>query len=152
MKNQTGPPDVTVRRGGFGRRDSPRSKIVIPFFPTGCKSLLDGWRSGKFVSWHTAQPNTSGSNAYTQNGAARLPTGTLTTSSDSNSGDATNAAAIESASATAAWARITHLAIASALTGGTFHAHTALGSAVTLANGEKIRLPPGELDISIPIS
>ena len=63
----------------------------MPFFPNGCRALLDGWKAGKFLSWHTAQPNANGSNAYTQNGATRLAVGTLTTSSDSNSGDATNA-------------------------------------------------------------
>ena len=124
----------------------------MPFFPNGCKALLDGWRAGKFVSWHTAQPSSSGSNAYTSNGARRLATGTLTTSADSNSGDATNASAIESAAATAAWARITHLAIVSAMSGGVFHCYAALGSAVTLANGEKIRIASGDLDISIPVA
>ena len=124
----------------------------MPFFPNGCRALLDGWKAGKFVSWHTAQPNAQGSNAYTQNGAARLPVGTLTTSSDANSGDATNASSIESAAATAAWARLTHLGIVSAMTGGTFHAYAALGSAVTLGNGEKIRIASGDLDITIPVS
>ena len=124
----------------------------MPFFSAGCRALLDGWRAGKFVQWHTAQPNANGSNAYTQNGATRLSVGTLTTSSDSNSGDATNAGAIESGAASAAWARLTHLSIVSALTGGTFHAYAALGSAVTLGAGEKIRIPAGDLDIAIPTS
>ena len=124
----------------------------MPFFPNGCRALLDGWKNGKFVSWHTAQPNANGSNAYTQNGAARLAIGTLTTSSDSNSGDATNAAAIESGAASAAWARITHCTVASAMTGGTFHLHFALGSPFELAIGEKVRMAPGDLDVSIPIS
>ena len=124
----------------------------MPFFPNGCRALLDGWKAGKFLSWHTAQPNANGSNAYTQNGATRLAVGTLTTSSDSNSGDATNAGAIESAAATGAWARLTHLSIVSAMTGGTFHAYAALGSAVTLGAGEKIRIPAGDLDIRIPTS
>ena len=124
----------------------------MPFFPNGCRALLDGWKAGKFVSWHTAQPNAQGSNAYTQNGAARLAVGTLTTSSDANSGDATNASSIESAAAAAAWARLTHLSIVSAMTGGTFHAYAALGSAVTLGNGEKIRIASGDLDITIPVS
>ena len=29
----------------------------MPFFPNGCRSLLDGWRASKFVGWHTAQPS-----------------------------------------------------------------------------------------------
>ena len=124
----------------------------MPFFPNGCRALLDGWKAGKFVSWHTAQPNAQGSNAYTQNGAARLPVGTLTTSSDANSGDATNATAIESAAATAAWARLTHLAIVSAASGGVFHAWSALGSPVMVGNGEKVRIAAGDLSTSIPVS
>ena len=124
------------------------------FFPNGCRALLEGWRAAHTlaVSWHTAQPNAQGSNAYTQNGAARLPVGTLTTSSDANSGDATNAGAIESGAASAAWVRLTHLSIVSAQTGGVFHCYAALGSAVTLGAGEKIRIPAGDLDISIPVS
>ena len=124
----------------------------MPFFTTGLWALLDGWRSGKFVSWHTAQPNASGSNAYTQNGARRLPIGTLTRVTNAAAGAATNTSAIESAAATSAWSRITHLAIVSAMSGGAFHAWAALGSAVTLGNGEKIRIAPGDLDVSIPVS
>ena len=124
----------------------------MPYFPAGLKSLLDGWSAGKFIQWHTSQPDQNGSNAYSANGAARLPLGTLTTSSDSDSGDATNAAAIESAAASAAWPAITHLSIVSAVSGGTFYAYAALGSAVTLGAGEKIRIPAGALDITIPVS
>ena len=124
----------------------------MPFFPNGCRSLLDGWRLLKFVSWHTSQPNSSGSNAVTASGSSRLPTGTLTTATTGTTGTATNAGAIESAAAGAPWPRITHLSIATARVGGQFHAYAALGSPVTLALGEKIRIPAGDLDITIPVS
>ena len=121
----------------------------MPFFPNGCRALLDGWRLLKFVSWHTAQPNSSGSNAVTASGSSRLPIGTVTTGT---TGTATNAGAIESAAAAAQWPRITHLSIATARVGGQFHAYAQLGSPVTLALGEKIRIPTGDLDITIPVS
>ena len=121
------------------------------FFTAGLRALLDGWRSGKFVSWHTAQPSSSGSNEYTSNGAARLPL-TLTTSTSASAGMATTSAAIESAAATGAWSRISHVGIVSARNGGTFHAWIQLGSAVMVGAGEKIRIPSGDLDISIPVS
>ena len=124
----------------------------MPFFPNGCRSLLEGWRNTKFVSWHTAQPNSSGSNAVTASGSSRLPIGTLTLGTTGTSGTATNAAAIESAAAAAQWPRITHLSIASARVGGVFHAYASLGSPVTLALGEKIRIASGDLDITIPVS
>ena len=56
----------------------------MPFFPNGCRALLDGWRVGGV--------------------------------------------------------------------GGQFHAYAQLGSPVTLALGEKIRIPAGDLDITIPVS
>ena len=124
----------------------------MPFFPNGCRSLLDGWRNTKFVAWHTAQPNSSGSNMVTASGSSRLPIGTLTLAITGSAGTATNAAAIESAAAAAAWPRITHLSIATARVGGQFHAYAALGSPVMLALGEKIRIPAGDLDITIPVS
>ena len=126
----------------------------MPFFPNGCRALLDAWRAAHTlaVSWHTSAPNANGSNSYALNGAARLAVGTLTTSTSGSAGTATNASSIESVSATAAWARLTHLAIVSAMSGGAFYAYSALGSAVTLGAGEKIRIPAGDLDISIPTS
>ena len=102
------------------------------------------------MSWHTAQPNASGSSEYRANGAARLPVGTLATSSDATGAAAENAAALTGAAATGAWTAITHIGIASALTGGTFQASDALGASVTLALGEKIRIPAGDLTVSFP--
>ena len=82
------------------------------FFPAGLLAAVDGWildANPLHVAWHTALPDTSGSNEYSLNGAARLPTGTLTTSSDAAKATATNAAEIISAAASDAWSAITHL-------------------------------------------
>ena len=123
------------------------------FFPAGLLAAVDGWildANPLHVAWHTALPDTSGSNEYSLNGAARLPTGTLTTSSDAAKATATNAAEIISAAASDAWSAITHLSFVNRASGGTFQAQDALGSAVTLAAGEKIRIAPGDLTVEFP--
>ena len=125
------------------------------FFPAGLKLVIDGFLAAQtalHVSWHTAVPSTAGSNEYVLNGIGRVAVGTLTTSSDTDSADGTNATAITSAGATGATAAITHIGIVTAATGGTFVAQDELGTAVTLALGEKIRIPAGDLDVSFPIA
>ena len=125
------------------------------FFSAGLLAAVDGWildANPLHVAWHTALPDTSGSNEYSLNGAARLPTGTLATSSDATTATATTAAEIISAAATDAWATITHLSFVNRASGGTFQAQDALGSPVTLAAGEKIRIAPGDLTVQFPSS
>ena len=125
------------------------------FFPAGLKLVLDGFLAAQtalHVSWHTALPNSSGSGEYSLLGIGRVAVGTLTTTSDTNSADGTNAAAITSAGATGATSAITHIGIVTAASGGTFVAQDALAASVTLALGEKIRIPAGDLDVSFPIA
>ena len=125
------------------------------FFPAGLKLVLDGFLAAQtalHVSWHTALPSSSGTNEYSLLGIGRVAVGTLTTTSDTNSADGTNAAAITSAGATGATSAITHIGIVTAASGGTFVAQDALAASVTLALGEKIRIPAGDLDVSFPIA
>ena len=72
--------------------------------------------------------------------------------SDADSADLTNAAAITSPAATGATSPITHAGLWTALTGGIFLGSHPLTTAVTLALGEKIRIPAGDLDLSFPIA
>ena len=85
-------------------------------------------------------------------GITRVATGTLTSSNDTDSADLTNAAAITSPAATGATSAITYVGLWTALTGGIFVGSHLLTTAVTLALGEKIRMPAGDLDISFPIA
>ena len=107
---------------------------------------------GLFASWHTAAPGATGTSEYTAVGITRVATGTLTSSNDTDSADLTNAAAITSPAATGATSAISHVGLWTALTGGTFVGSHAVTTAVTLALGEKIRIPAGDLDISFPIA
>ena len=62
---------------------------------------------------------------------------------------ATNSAAIEFNVASAAWGTISHVAVFDALTGGNQIAYAALSTAREIGNGDVIRFPAGELDITI---
>ena len=72
--------------------------------PTGVKQILDDFLAARthYLSFHTDDPGTDGSNEYTSSGIARVAIGVQTTSSDSDSADSQNDAAITSAVANAA--------------------------------------------------
>ena len=126
------------------------------FTPAGLKEWNDAAFSSTplalFASWHTAAPGTTGANEYTSVGIARVVSGSLTSTSDADSADLTNSAAITSPAATGASSAITYAGFWTAMTGGTFVGWHQLATAVTLALGEKIRIPVGDLDISFPIA
>ena len=126
------------------------------FTPQGLKAWNDAALSSTpltpFASWHTADPGATGASEYTLVGITRVASGTLTSSSDADSADLTNAAAITSPAATGATSPITHAGLWTALTGGIFLGSHPLTTAVTLALGEKIRIPAGDLDLSFPIA
>ena len=126
------------------------------FTPAGLKAWNDAAFSttplALFASWHTADPGTTGANEYTSVGIARVVSGSLTSTSDADSADLTNSAAITSPAATGASSAITYAGFWTAMTGGTFVGWHQLATAVTLALGEKIRIPAGDLDISFPIA
>jgi hypothetical protein len=83
------------------------------------------------------------------NGYARVVTGTITVSGTSPT-LATNAAAIEFAAASGGnWGTITHVAIFDALTSGNMLGWAALSSSRTINDGDIIRIPAGDLDITL---
>ena len=62
---------------------------------------------------------------------------------------ATNSAAIEFNVASADWGAISHVAVFDALTGGNQIAYAAFATARTINNGDVLRFPAGEIDITI---
>lgn len=62
---------------------------------------------------------------------------------------ATNTAAIEFDVATADWGTITHVAVFDASTGGNQIAYAALSTSKTIATGDVLRVPAGDLDITL---
>ena len=122
--------------------------------PTGVKQVLDDFLAARthYVSFHTADPGTTGANEYTSLGIARVGIGAQTTSSDADSADGENDAAITSAAATGTTDAVTWCGFWTALTGGVFLAKHELSAPVTLALGEKFNIPINDLDISFPIA
>ena len=62
---------------------------------------------------------------------------------------ATNTAAVEWPVATATWGTITHIAVYDALSGGNQIAYAALTNSKTIASGDVLRVPAGDLDITL---
>jgi hypothetical protein len=103
-----------------------------------------------FVGLFTAAPSdTGGGTEVSGNGYARVATGTMTVSGTSPT-TATNAAAIEFAAASGGnWGSVGWAAIFDASTGGNMIAWAALSTARTINNGDVLRIPAGDLDVTL---
>ena len=103
-----------------------------------------------FVGLFTAAPSdTGGGTEVTGNGYARVATGTISVSGTTPT-NATNAAAIEFAAASGGnWGSIGWAAIFDANTGGNMIAWAALSTARTINDGDVLRIPAGDLDVTL---
>jgi hypothetical protein len=103
-----------------------------------------------YVGLFTAAPSdTGGGTEVTGNGYARVVTGTITVSGTSPT-TATNAAAIEFAAASGGdWGAIGWAAIFDAETGGNMLAWAALSTARIINDGDVLRIPAGDLDVTL---
>ena len=103
-----------------------------------------------YVGLFTAAPGeTGGGTEVSGNGYARAATGTITVSGTSPT-NATNAAAIEFAAASGGnWGTITHAGIFDASTSGNLLAWAALSTSRTINDGDVLRIPAGDLDVTL---
>lgn len=62
---------------------------------------------------------------------------------------ATNTAAIEFDAATASWGTVSHVGVFDAATSGNLIAHSSLTAAKTVSTGDILRIPAGDLDITL---
>lgn len=62
---------------------------------------------------------------------------------------ASNSAAVEFPTATASYGTVSHIGVYDAVTGGNLIAHAALSTAKTIDTGDVLRLPSGDLDITL---
>jgi hypothetical protein len=110
-------------------------------FTTGSATRPTQWH----VALYTAAPSdTGGGTEVSGNGYARVAA-TFTVSGNL----ATNASSLEWAAATGSWGTVTHAAVFDAATGGNMLAHGALTSARTINSGDTLRIPSGDLDITL---
>lgn len=99
------------------------------------------WYLGLF----TAAPSESGGGTEVSGGSYAREAVTFSVSGNL----ATNSGAIEFPVATANWGTITHVAVFDASSGGNQIAYAALTASKTIASGDVLRVPAGDLDITL---
>lgn len=98
-----------------------------------------------YVSLHTANPDEDGSGAEVSGGGYARQAGSFSVSGNT----ATTTADIEYATATAGYGTVTHVGIYDASTAGNLLAYAALTASKTITTGDVMRIPAGDLDITL---
>jgi hypothetical protein len=121
--------------------------LVLTWLFTGSSATRPtAWYVGLFTA---APSDTGGGTEVTGNAYARVVTGTMSISGTSPT-NCTNAAAIEFAAASGGnWGTITHVAIFDASTSGNMLGWAALTTSRTINDGDILRIPAGDLDITL---
>jgi hypothetical protein len=126
--------------------DYTENLVLNYLFTTNSATRPTAWYVGLFTA---APSDTGGGTEVTGNGYARVATGTITVSGTSPT-TATNAAAIEFAAASGGnWGAIGWAAIFDADTGGNMIAWAALSTSRTINDGDVLRIPAGDLDVTL---
>jgi hypothetical protein len=126
--------------------DYTESLVLTWLLTNGSATRPTAWYVGLFTA---APSDTGGGTEVTGNGYARVATGTITVSGTSPT-NATNAAAIEFAAASGGnWGSIGWAAIFDAETSGNMIAWAALSTARTINDGDVLRIPAGDLDVTL---
>ncbi len=126
--------------------DYTENLVLTWLLTNGSATRPTAWYVGLFTA---APSDTGGGTEVSGNGYARVATGTMTISGTSPT-NATNAAAIEFAAASGGnWGSIGWAAIFDAETSGNMIAWAALSTARTINDGDVLRIPAGDLDVTL---
>lgn len=126
--------------------DHTESLVLTWLLTSSTATRPTAWYVGLFTA---APSDTGGGTEVTGNAYARVATGTMNVSGTSPT-TATNAAAIEFAAASGGnWGSIGWAAIFDASTGGNMLAWAALSTARTINDGDVLRIPAGDLDVTL---
>lgn len=117
------------------------TNVLTWTFTTNSVTRPTAWYLGLF----TAAPGEAGGGTEVSGGSYARKAVTFTVSGNL----ATNSAAVEFDVATADWGTITHVAVFDASTGGNQIAYAALTTSKTIATGDVLRVPTGDLDITL---
>lgn len=98
-----------------------------------------------YVGLFTTDPGDDGSGTEVSGNGYARQTGSFTVSGNT----ATTDAAIEFPTATGSWGSITHIGLFDALTTGNLLAHSSLTAAKTIESGDVMRIPSGDIDITL---
>jgi len=126
--------------------DYSENLVLTWLFTTGSATRPTAWYVGLFTS---APTDAGGGTEVTGNAYARKATGTLTVSGTSPT-LCTNSSAIEFAAASGGnWGTITYAAVFDSLTSGNMLGWAALTTSRTINDGDILRIPAGDLDITL---
>jgi len=117
------------------------TRVLQWTFTTGSPTRPTAWYIGLF----TDDPGEAQGGTEVSGNAYARKAVTFTVSGDT----ATNNAAIEFDVATGNWGTITHIAVYDALTSGNQIAYAALTASKTIETGDVLRIPSGDLDITL---
>ena len=98
-----------------------------------------------YIGLFTAAPGEAGGGTEVSGGSYVREAVTFSVTGDT----ATNTAAVEWPVATATWGTITHVAVFDASTGGNQIDYAALTNSKTIASGDVLLVPAGDLDITL---
>lgn len=116
--------------------------IVLKWtFTTDSVTRPTAWYVGLF----TSAPGEAGGGTEVSGGSYVREAVTFAVTGDT----ASNVAAIEWPVATGTWGTITHIAVFDALSGGDQIGYAALTNAKTIASGDVLRIPAGDLDVTL---
>lgn len=101
--------------------------------------------SAVYVGLFTTDPTDAGTGTEVSGGSYERQSASFVVSGNT----ATTDAAVEFPTATASWGSITHIGIFDAATSGNLLAHSALDAAKTISSGDVLRIPTGDIDITL---
>jgi hypothetical protein len=126
--------------------DYTENLVLNWLFTTNSATRPTAWYIGLFTA---APSDAGGGTEVTGNGYVRVATGTMSVSGTSPT-NCTNDAAIEFAAASGGnWGTITHIAVMTTSTSGTMLGWAALTTSRTINDGDILRIPAGDLDITL---
>lgn len=118
----------------------------MPLAAAGETRALNGLLNAVYVSLHTGDPGTAGSNEASGGGYARQSVSFI--NSGSNPTVAANGGVIQFPQASASWGTVTHFGIWSAATGGSYLGGEAVDESKAIGVGDVARWDVGTLTVS----
>lgn len=117
------------------------TRVLTWVFTTSGATRPTSW----YVALFTSNPDEDASGTEVSGGAYARQSATFTVSGNT----ASNSGALEYPTATAGYGTVTHVGVFDALTGGNLIAYAALTLSKTIDTGDVLRIPDGDLDITL---
>ena len=121
--------------------DTFETRVLTWVFTNSSATRPTAW----YVALFTSAPNDAGGGTEVSGGAYARQAVTFSVSGNT----ATNSGAIEYPTATAGYGTVTHVGVFDASSGGNLIAYAALTASKTIDTGDVLRLPAGDLDVTL---